>query len=450
MEIKDKYVPLRHRTEVSRLEKSILDLWKDNSDQEFNAATIVAAMDKVGIAKYKTLRYLKRLVDGRSLERRSDKQQILYKLRLRPKEFNQIEYVTNLDSVVSSKHMSYEWGVGGAFSHLACGTIVGFPHVEKETDADVTFVLDILLRNVAEIFVSLEYLRDVILLRRAGVRIKIPDEVLRTLILQTYLTVLEEDLGETKAVADKLIPSLHYWKDVVEFLWKHNQSNVMDAADPNDGIVSMSMTESFEKLVSAKKYLKDEGVDISRYDVGELANKLRKIEQRTEEFTEAAFQRQESEGTEEKSVLLPEEMSEQHSLWGLAYSVKLAELYKSMGLREKQDMALVVTRSPRTMDTQTTEEHILLDFIEVGKENRELAHLTEEQRVRFLGRRFGEAYVNTPRQEIEKLRERPSLIQALGGHIDAFYEEYRDAWEKRVRIEEKLDRELYKKYGNKI
>ena len=100
------------------------------------------------------------------------------------------------------------------------------------------------------------------------------------------------------------------------------------------------------------------------------------------------------------------------------------------------------------MDTQTTEEHLLLGFIETGKQNSELAHFTEEQRLRFLGQRFGEAYVNVPRQEIDKLRGRPSLIQALGSHIDAFYEEYHDAWEKRVKLEEKLDRELYKKHGN--
>jgi hypothetical protein len=450
METKDKHVPLVYRAEVSRIEKSILELWKDNADQEFNTTTIVAAMDKMEVHRHKTLRYLKRLVDSRSLERRVDNQQVLYKLRLHPEDFNQLEYVTKLDSAVSCKNMKYEWGVGGAFSHLACGSIVGFPPIEKDTDPDVAFVLNILLQNAAETFASIEYLREVILLRRAGVHIKIPNEVLRILILLTHVKALDEELGETNEVARKLIPSLHYWKNIVEYLWKKNRTNTSDPADPNDGIVSMNMMESFEKLLATKNYLKNEGFELSHYRLSELAEKIRKMEEKMEEFATAAFARSESQGSSGmRSVLFPKEMSEQHSLLALAYSAKLAELYASLGLQEKQDMALVITRSPRTMDKQTTEEHILSEFIDAAREyNEELKTLSGEQAAKFLGQRFGELYINTPRQEIDSLRERPWLSRALGGYVDAFYEAYHAAREERISFEEKLDREFYAKYGH--
>jgi hypothetical protein len=96
------------------------------------------------------------------------------------------------------------------------------------------------------------------------------------------------------------------------------------------------------------------------------------------------------------------------------------------------------------MDTQTTDEQILLEFIEAAKEhNPEIHGLSEEETARYLGRMFGEVYVNVSRSEIDALRNRPSLKQALAGHMESFYQEYHVARDKMIRFEEEIDRETY-------
>jgi len=168
--MKDKHIPIGHRDDVSHVDRSILDLWTAAPALELNATRIVSAMAEKGIAKHRTLRHLRRLVDSEALVKRDDRRQVLYTLRIKPSEFDQIEYVRSLNSVVSKNGMSYEWGVGGGFSHMACGTIVGFPDLREDTDPDINFVVGILLGTASKIFVDLEYLRDVLLLRGAGVR----------------------------------------------------------------------------------------------------------------------------------------------------------------------------------------------------------------------------------------------------------------------------------------
>jgi hypothetical protein len=322
---------------------------------------------------------------------------------------------------------------------------VGFPELQEDSDPDVNFVVGTLLESASKIFVDLEYLRDILILRRAGVRIKLPETVLRDLILMTHVKALDHELGETKEVARKLLPSLSYWKEIVELLWKSNNAELPDPADPNEGMNSMTFTQSFEKLLPAKNYLKEEGLDISRYSLQELADKFRRMEEKTEEYTTTEFEKMDpKDNSGLRSVLLPKEMSEQHSLIGLGYAVKLAELFASKGLHEKQDLALVITRNPRTMDTQTTDEQILLEFIEAAKEhNPEIHGLSEEETARYLGRMFGEVYVNVSRSEIDALRNRPSLKQALAGHMESFYQEYHVARDKMIRFEEEIDRETY-------
>jgi hypothetical protein len=443
--MKDKHIPIGHRNDVLYVDKSILDLWNDAPGSELNATRIVSAMVEKGIAKHRTLRHLRRLVENKALVKRNDTRQVLYTLRVKSSEFDQIEYVRNLESAVSKNGMSYRWGVGGGFSHMACGTIVGFPELQEDSDPDVNFVVGTLLESASKIFVDLEYLRDILILRRAGVRIKLPETVLRDLILMTHVKALDHELGETKEVARKLLPSLSYWKEIVELLWKSNNAELPDPADPNEGMNSMTFTQSFEKLLPAKNYLKEEGLDISRYSLQELADKFRRMEEKTEEYTTTEFEKMDpKDNSGLRSVLLPKEMSEQHSLIGLGYAVKLAELFASKGLHEKQDLALVITRNPRTMDTQTTDEQILLEFIEAAKEhNPEIHGLSEEETARYLGRMFGEVYVNVSRSEIDALRNRPSLKQALAGHMESFYQEYHVARDKMIRFEEEIDRETY-------
>src|SRR2546425_4915643 len=200
LEVANKHIPKHYRAEVSRVNEGILRVWDGQTELETNATTLVKAMSKIGIPKYTTLRHLKRLIDAQLLERRKYQGQTLYKLRMTPGEFKHVEYVKSLDAAVSKTNTRYEWEVGGAFSHLACGTIVGFPDVSKPNNsdlnlADVRFVLRILLNSAAETFVALEFLRDVAVLRSAGVNIKIPSEVLRTLLLQLHATVLDEKGG---------------------------------------------------------------------------------------------------------------------------------------------------------------------------------------------------------------------------------------------------------------
>lgn len=274
--------------------------------------------------------------------------------------------------------------------------------------------------------------------------------MLRDLILLTHAKALDEKLEGTETVALELIPKLGYWKGIVELLWKQNYVESQDPADPNEGMNSMTFSESFEKLLGAKSYLKEEGLDVSRYSLQELADKFRRMEKKTEEFTSKEFERMDSNNNSGfRSVLLPKEMSEQHSIIGLAYSVKLAELYASKGLQEKQDLALVITRNPRTMDTQTTDEQILLEFIASAKEHSpEIQGLSEEETAKYLGRMFGEVYVNVSRSAIDALSEHPSLKHALAGHVESFYDQYHIARDKRIRVEEEINRKIYSEHDN--
>jgi hypothetical protein len=401
-------------------------------------------MEKRGETKQRVVRALGRLVTEGKLDKRREGRSSKYRPLLRPKEFDTFSYLTDLRSRTSGHKMNYDWQVGGGVTHVASGTLVGFPDITKfPLRGDENFALSRILVRFSELYSALMDLRDMILLRRCGLDSKFSDSLLREVLLSALVANLTRD-SATIEILDKVSPLLGVTEEIIKELYKQSEPGAghHDPASLDNGPTSFDLTMPFHSLLKAKTYLRAEGIDPDKHTLLELAEKLRRIDEKIEKFTDQAFQSMNtSEEDGIRSVRIPEELSEQEALIARSYAVKIAEHFSSNGLREMQDMAVVMTRHPATMETQTTTEHTLYDFIESVREfeAEEFSGLQPEQVAKTLGERFGELYWRLPLEEVESLKEQPWLRKQLVGHVDEFFQEYRSARNKTIEIERELD-----------
>ncbi len=438
-----KFTPSPYKQAVSDLSMRILGLWKDRPESSLIHRQIVDELASQGVPRHRTVRGIKRLVQERKLEKvqqgRSAKYRPIYKL----KDFGTLDYLSELHMRVSRNGLVYDWGVGTGFSHAAAGTIVGYPPVEREElSPDERLALDTILVRMSELYSALMDLRDVLIIRKAGGEAKFSDDLVRQVLFECHVRSLDKTMGTTKSVYEKLSPSLGVWSDPINYMRDHNGLGSDDPARLDAIPLSLGLLNTFQKLLTMKKELKREGMDIDHYSLTELASKLRQIHEKMERHSDTTFRslrRRQPHGIIE--VAIPERTREHLSLLRRAYSVKIAEVFSRHGLREMQDMALVITRHPNTMETQMTTERMLSEFIEGMKEfgRDRIKGLSEEKLAKFLGQEFGETYYRVPPDEVDELRDKPWLKQEIGDHVGAFLKEYHSARLQRLEFERKED-----------
>lgn len=438
-----KYIPTGYREKVSEGSSRVLALWANGSESWLIHKEIVDQLVKQGMRKRTAVRAIKRVLDEGKLERHIEGSSSKYRPVFRLKDFDFLEYLSNLHAATSKFGMVHDWDVGGWLSHAAAGVIVGFPPVEMEKlQPDESLALNTILVRIAELYSALMDLRDVLLVRRAGAEVNFSDDLLRQVLLECHVRVLDKTMGRTDSIIEKLGASFGDWSVPARQMFDRNSpERVATALDSFP--ISLNLVHSFSRLLHAKKHLRKQGFNIDRHSIAEISAKLRhaqlKMDQFSDKFIESAIKKKRRDIVE---IPVPERMNTDLSLLSAAYSVKLAEIFSKSGLRELQDMALVVTRHPNTMETQMTTERMLSEFIEMMKEFRQekMSGLSEEQLAKFLGREFGESHYRLDPDEVDDLKDKPWLNKELGVHGPAFFKEYHLSRADRIKFEKKRRR----------
>ncbi len=437
-----KFIPAPYKERIQQVDSTILKLWDSDSESWITYGNIAKKSEEVGIPKHTVVRALERLVREDRLEKQEEGRTSNYRLRMKPPEFNTFQYLETLKSRTVDRKMVYDWDVGGGITHLARGSLIGFPDVDAfEHNKLAKYALNILLVRVSEIYEAIMDLRDMFLMTSAGVPVPLTDQLVREIVLGEFVRRINHEDRSTGELLQELAPFLKELEKPMRRLYNQSESVKDDPLSVSGGYTSLHLEHSFHSLIKEKKYLKLEGLDIDKFTLVELAQKVRTAHERTERYTNEAWKKSKvSEDGVLMSIRIPEELSHDEAVVSRAYATKVAELFSAYGLNEMQDMALVVTRNPNTMDTQVTTEHILYDFINGVKDfsKKEVEGLSQEERAKFLGKKFGSTYCRISADEIDQLREQPWLQKKFGTHVETFLDEYHLARSREIERRRKL------------
>jgi hypothetical protein len=426
-----KFIPAPYKERTHQVDSAILKLWDNNSEAWRTYGDSVTKSKEVGIPKYTVVRGLERLVHEDRLEKKTEGRTTQYRPRMKPPEFNTFEYLEMLRSRTADQKMIFDWDVGGGVTHLAHGALIGFPDIETiEHHKLAEYALNILLVRVSEIYEAIMDLRDLSLMTSAGVPVPITDQLVREIVLGEFVRTINHEDRSTGELLQRLAPFLKEIEGPMRKLYNQSESVKDDPLSISGGYISLHLEHSFHSLIKEKKHLKLEGLDIDKFTLAEIGQKVRTAHERTERYSNEAWKkgRYKDDGMV-MSVRIPDELSHEEAVVSRAYATKVAELFSTYGLHEMQDMALVVTRSPNTMDTQVTAEHILYDFIQGLKDysKKKIEGLSQEERARFLGGEFGSVYSRISPEEVDQLREQPWMQKEFGTQVETFLKQYHSA-----------------------
>jgi len=440
-----KFIPTPYREPVEELSSKILGLWSTKPEAFLTHREITSKLEATGVPKQRILRGIKRLLQEKKLENQQKGTTSHYRPIYKLKEFDTLQYLSALNAAVSGKGMVYDWGVGGGISHTASGTIIGFPPVEKDKlRPDERLALDTIMVRISELYSALMELRDVLIIRKADCDVAFSDNLVRQVILECQSRLLDRTMGPTDILRDHLTSSLGEWSEAVGSMCRENKLGSDDPTQPEDTALSFTLLQPFDRLLEVKKHLLKEGFDIDHYTLADLADRLRRMQQKTDLEMDRTLDRLKKERPQEMmiSAKIPEKLSIDLQLLRRAYAVKLAEEFSKVGLGELQDMALVITRHPNTMENQMTTERMVSEFIEMMREfeQKQIEGLSGEGLAKFLGHELGDVYYRFPPDEVNALKDKPWLAQELGPNTRAFLDEYNAARTARIKAEEKIDR----------
>ncbi len=440
-----KFIPTPYRDSVEELSSKILGLWSNEPTAFLTHREITTKLEATGVPKRRILRGIKRLLHEKKLENQQKGTTSHYRPIYKLKEFDTLQYLFELNSSVSGKGMVYDWGVGGGISHTASGTIIGFPPVERDKlRPDEGLALDTIMVRVSELYSALMELRDVLIIRKAGCDVGFSDNLMRQVILECHSRLIDRTMGPTDILRVHLSSSLGEWSEAVASMCAENKVGSNDPAQPEDTPLSFTLLQPFDRLLEVKKHLLKEGFDIDHYTLADLADRLRRMQEKTDLEMNRTLERLKKEHPKEMmiSAKIPEKLSSDLQLLRRAYAVRLAEEFSKVGLGELQDMALVITRHPNTMENQMTTERMVSEFIGMIREfeQEKIAGLSEEGLAKFLGHELGDVYYRFPPDEVNALKDKPWLTQELGPYTPAFLDEYNAARTARIKAEGKIDR----------
>ncbi len=440
-----KFIPTPYRDSVEELSSKILGLWSNEPTAFLTHREITTKLEATGVPKRRILRGIKRLLHEKKLENQQKGTTSHYRPIYKLKEFDTLQYLFELNSSVSGKGMVYDWGVGGGISHTASGTIIGFPPVERDKlRPDEKLALDTIMVRVSELYSALMELRDVLIIRKVGCDVGFSDNLMRQVILECHSRLIDRTMGPTDILRVHLSSSLGEWSEAVASMCAENKVGSSDPAQPEDTPLSFTLLQPFDRLLEVKKHLLKEGFDVDHYTLADLADRLRRMQEKTDLEMDRTLERLKKEHPKEMmiSAKIPEKLSSDLQLLRRAYAVRLAEEFSKVGLGELQDMALVITRHPNTMENQMTTERMVSEFIGMIREfeQEKIAGLSEEGLAKFLGHELGDVYYRFPPDEVNALKDKPWLTQELGPYTPAFLDEYNAARTARIKAEGKIDR----------
>jgi hypothetical protein len=437
-----KFIPAPYKDRARQVDSAILKMWDNKSEAWTTYRDIVTKSKEVGIPKYTVVRALERLVREDRLEKKAEGRTKQYRPRMKPPEFNTFEYLEMLRSRTTDRKMVYDWDVGGGITHLARGSLIGFPDLDTfEHHKLAEYALNILLVRVSEIYEAIMDLRDIFLMTSAGVPVPLTDHLVREIVLGEFVRSINYEDRSTGELLQRLAPFLKELEEPMRRLYNQSESVKDDPLSVSGGYMSLQLEHSFHSLIREKKYLKSEGIDIDKFTLAELGQKVRTAHERTERYTNEAWKKGKyRDDGMLRSVRVPDELSHDEAVISRAYATKVGQLFSTYGLNEMQDMALVVTRSPNTMDTQVTTEHILYDFIQGAKDysKKKIEGLSQEERARFLGSEFGSVYCRISPEEVDQLREQPWMQKEFGTHVETFLKQYHSARTREIEKRSKL------------
>src|SRR5437867_1224729 len=257
-----KFIPAPYKERTQQVDSAILKLWDNNSEAWITYGDIVTKSKDVEIPKYTVVRALERLVREDRLEKKAEGRTTQYRPRMKPPEFNTFEYLEMLRSRTTGRKMVYDWDVGGGITHLAHGSLIGFPDIGTfEHHKLAEYALNILLVRVSEIYEAIMDLRDIFLMTSAGVPIPLTDHLVREIVLGEFVRSINHEDRSTGELLQKLAPFLNELEEPMRRLYNQSESVKDDPLSVSGGYMSLHLEHSFHALIKEKKYLKLEGLD---------------------------------------------------------------------------------------------------------------------------------------------------------------------------------------------
>lgn len=257
---------------LSRLNE-ILKLWGNREVLRFSE--IHKGLVELGIVKprdkKKTVRILNGLMQRGLVEKASEG----YRLTVKPKQFNMIEYIGKLVKHYGAKRYIYEGRVGGRFWSLAELMLIGFPDLDRERLRKLEEVypalrltMEVLMVRLARIYDALRELAYILRARLEGKRIDRFSELrdIRERILrETLLELVPYYLGDRAGVEGDGLPTIDLieaYEAMMEALPEHVMFNIQPVGKENLKEIFNSVKAFAEVLAESMR----EEAESGRYD----------------------------------------------------------------------------------------------------------------------------------------------------------------------------------------
>lgn len=320
----------------------VMALWDQKNDWLRHGDIIRRLKD----VKPRTIeRVLARLEKRGVLERRRDRSASYYRKLEAPKEFIAVSYLAELDARLTPG-MAYEFEVGGMFSEIGFGRIVGFPaYRDEELRPDEKELIRLLTARLGFIFHALSLIRNATVMRRMGIEVGINEMAL--------LTSIAEGVAQNVSRASKDDPEALLKALGPNMLPPTTAAFVRDNLALRRKMADVELTSDFflsEGTID--DYIQKTADSTSRYlemSVSQLLGELEASRRReTEYVTMRRATRKKPAGFKDLFFRIPPEISgPQHEIQrALAY--KVGEAFKSKGLKEINELGLVMSAHPWT------------------------------------------------------------------------------------------------------
>jgi hypothetical protein len=390
-------------------------------------------------------RILARLVRERVLERKEMGQASYYRKLEAPKEFEAVHYLSELDSRLS-KGMAYEFDVGNGFNHVAFGRLVGFPDLgEEDLREDEREVLQVLTCRLGYIFQGLWLLRNAIIIRRMGADVPINEEALRAFLFESVADRENRRRGGIRDILVEAKPDTIPEKAAA--ILREDISSRAHSADIEqtaDFFLSEGTIDEFlDRMTNSKsKY--------SEMNITQLLRKQKALERRMSRFAASAESKRVPSGEPLDDIVAamieipPEIGNEDHEVRQMI-AYRVGEALRNKGLRESNELGLVMTAHPWTSSQFADAEQLVYsDVKHLGDllASRQIVKGTPEF-AREAGERVAH-YYNLDLDVIKGLRRKPWFVEYLG----SYWSDFANAFAKeRIAIRDDKDRFLERMLG---
>jgi predicted transcriptional regulator len=337
-------------------ERRVLALWERENEWVRHGDVLRRTM---GVNRRTMERILLRLVKENVLERREEGPASYYRRQEAPKEFEAVKHLSALDSRLTTG-MAYEFEVGGGFSHVAFGRLVGFPNMkEDELRNDEREVLRVLTARLGFIFQGLYLLRNAILIRRIGAKVPINEEALRTFFFESVADHANRSRADVSALLDAagngVVPEV-------------TASVIRENVRMRRGVADLEQTvDFFLSEGTVDEYLDEMAKSNPKFyamSVPQLLKRQRSIQLKESRFVAEAEESHEGPWRiEDALVEIPQDMADEENDVRRMLAYRVGEALHSKGLKEVNELGLVVTQHPWTSSQYVDDEMLVFDAV---------------------------------------------------------------------------------------